>query len=86
MKNYLKNLASRISESLRIRVGGNSLDGSVFNPTASKMLTFDLQSTKDGIKNIPVTFGPQVATTLEVSLKKIRHPSISTLEGRFGRL
>lgn len=65
MKNYLTNLRSRISNDFRLRVGGNSLDGSFYDPAASQMLTFNLNSTADGIKNIPVTFGPQVVTTLD---------------------
>lgn len=68
VQNYLKNIGTRISSPLRIRVGGNSLDGSVFNPSASKMITFDIQSPANGVKNIPVTYGPQVATTLKASV------------------
>lgn len=33
------------------------------------MITFNLESTAQGIKNIPVTFGPQVTSTLKVSVR-----------------
>ncbi|KAF8313223.1 hypothetical protein DL93DRAFT_2167946 [Clavulina sp. PMI_390] len=65
MVNYLKNLRSRMSSELRLRVGGNSLDGSFYDPSATKMINFNLNSTTHGIANIPVTYGPQVLSTLK---------------------
>ncbi|KAF8322045.1 hypothetical protein DL93DRAFT_2093344 [Clavulina sp. PMI_390] len=65
MVNYLKNLRSRMSSDFRLRIGGNSLDGSFYDPTATQMINFNLNSTANGIKNIPVTYGPQVLTTLK---------------------
>lgn len=68
MKNYLTNLRSRISNPFRLRVGGNSLDGSVYNPDSPHMITFNLAVIDNGVKNVPVTYGPQVLTTLNVRL------------------
>ena len=66
MKNYLINLRSRTSNNLRLRLGGNSLDGSIYNPNATKMISFNLAPPSGGVKNVPVTYGPQVLTTLNV--------------------
>lgn len=66
MINYLKAIRSRISQPLRLRVGGNSLDGSFYDPNATQMISFNLASIDAGIKNVPVIYGPQVATTLNV--------------------
>lgn len=68
MKNYLRNLRSRISNPLRLRIGGNSLDGSMYNSSAEQMITFNLYSAKTDVKNIPVTYGPQILSTLDVRL------------------
>lgn len=66
MKNYLTNLRSRISNDLRLRIGGNSLDGSIYNPNATQMLSFNITPIGEGVLNKPVTYGPQVLTTLNV--------------------
>ena len=71
MLNLLSALSSRITQPLRIRVGGNSLDGSKYNPKADKMITFNLNANPADIKNIPVTYGPQLAKTLKVVLRTI---------------
>ncbi|KAF8322044.1 hypothetical protein DL93DRAFT_2162895 [Clavulina sp. PMI_390] len=65
MVNYLKNLRSRMSSDFRLRVGGNSLDGSFYNPSASQMINFNIASTSNGVENIPVTYGPQILSTLK---------------------
>lgn len=62
---YLKNLKSRISNPLRLRVGGNSLDSSFYNPNATTMFTFNVIKSNT-IANQPVTYGPQVLTTIKV--------------------
>ncbi|KAF8322046.1 hypothetical protein DL93DRAFT_2051019 [Clavulina sp. PMI_390] len=64
MKNYLTNLRSRMSSDFRLRIGGNSLDGSFYDPSATQMINFNLASIAGGIKNVPVTYGPQILPTL----------------------
>jgi hypothetical protein len=66
MKNYLTNLRSRISNNLRLRVGGNSLDGSIYNRNATKMISFSLAPAEGRIANVPIIYGPQILTTLNV--------------------
>ena len=75
MVSYLGNIKSRITQPLRLRVGGNSLDGSIYDPNAKQMITFNVASTANGVANVPVTFGPQVASTLKVC----EPPSLSEL-------
>jgi len=66
MLNLLSGLRSRITQPVRFRVGGNSLDGSKYNANAGQMITFNLNTTGvDSIKNSPVTVGPQLAKTLK---------------------
>lgn len=74
MKNYLKNLRSRMSSPFRLRVGGNSLDGSFYSASAGHMMSFDVASADAGIKNVPVVYGPQVLSTLSVRTLAIQFP------------
>lgn len=69
IKNYLKNLRSRMSNPFRLRIGGNSLDGSFYNSSAKQMITFDLTSAAAGVENSPVTYGPQVLSQLNVCIR-----------------
>ena len=39
MKNYLSNIHARMSNPLRIRIGGNSMDGSQYVPSQMDMIT-----------------------------------------------
>ncbi|KZT27245.1 glycoside hydrolase family 79 protein [Neolentinus lepideus HHB14362 ss-1] len=56
--NYLHNIRSRLGDSspLRIRVGGNSMDESVYTPKQTQMLTFPDPNAPSN--NIPTNFGP----------------------------
>ncbi|KAF5379811.1 hypothetical protein D9615_005831 [Tricholomella constricta] len=56
MQNYLHNVAVRMSKPLRIRIGGNGMDGSTYVPNLSKFLE---HTDPDAYFNdIPVNFGP----------------------------
>ncbi|TFK50159.1 hypothetical protein OE88DRAFT_1661748 [Heliocybe sulcata] len=56
--NYLHNIRSRLGDSspLRIRVGGNSMDESLYAPDQKQMLTFPDPDAPSN--NIPTNFGP----------------------------
>lgn len=56
MQNYLSNLRQRFNNPLRIRIGGNSMDGSTFVPDQQVMIEF---TDPDAYFNdVPVNFGP----------------------------
>ncbi|KAF8307205.1 uncharacterized protein EI90DRAFT_3297843 [Cantharellus anzutake] len=64
--NLLSALSSRTAQPLRLRIGGNSVDaGSKYDPNAKKMINFNLNSTFKAVPNLPVTYGPQLLTTLK---------------------
>ncbi|KAF9478873.1 hypothetical protein BDN70DRAFT_807983 [Pholiota conissans] len=56
MQNYMGNLAARMSKPLRIRIGGNGMDGSTYFPN----MTTVLEPAEDDpyFNDIPVNFGP----------------------------
>ncbi|KDQ58932.1 glycoside hydrolase family 79 protein [Jaapia argillacea MUCL 33604] len=54
--NYLSNIRARISKPLRLRVGGNAMDGSTYVPAQSNMIT--LTNPNANINAVPVDFGP----------------------------
>ncbi|KAI0781762.1 hypothetical protein C8Q75DRAFT_812250 [Abortiporus biennis] len=57
MQNYLVNIRDRLSNPLRIRVGGNAMDDSTYDPDyTDKML--EITDTNAYFNNIPVRFGP----------------------------
>ncbi|XP_006458891.1 hypothetical protein AGABI2DRAFT_177042 [Agaricus bisporus var. bisporus H97] len=56
MQNYLHNLISRMSKPLRIRVGGNSMDGSSYVPDQTTPLV--LTDPNAYFNDVPVNFGP----------------------------
>ncbi|KAJ3562302.1 hypothetical protein NP233_g9659 [Leucocoprinus birnbaumii] len=56
MQNYLHNLVVRLSGPLRIRVGGNSMDGSTYVPTLNSVL--ELTDPNAYFNDVPVDFGP----------------------------
>ena len=56
MKNYLSNVRARMTNPLRIRIGGNGMDSSTYVPTQTNMIT---ETDPDAYYNdIPVDFGP----------------------------
>ncbi|KAF5359203.1 hypothetical protein D9756_002888 [Leucocoprinus leucothites] len=56
MQNYLHNLIVRLSKPLRIRVGGNSMDGSTYVPSLQAVL--ELTDPNAYFNDVPVNFGP----------------------------
>ncbi|KAH7929220.1 hypothetical protein BV22DRAFT_1003143 [Leucogyrophana mollusca] len=56
MQNYLSNLRARITHPLRIRIGGNSMDGSTFVPDQTQMII--LTDPNAYYNDVPVDFGP----------------------------
>ncbi|KIM73310.1 glycoside hydrolase family 79 protein [Piloderma croceum F 1598] len=56
MQNYLANIRARIKTPLRVRVGGNSMDDSVYVTNQSNMIT--ITNTNAYFNDIPVNFGP----------------------------
>ncbi|RDB16372.1 Beta-glucuronidase [Hypsizygus marmoreus] len=69
MQNYLHNIAVRISKPLRIRVGGNGMDGSTYVPNLSTFLEF---IDPDAYFNdIPVKFGPIMFDVMNAMSDKI---------------
>ncbi|TDL29534.1 glycoside hydrolase family 79 protein [Rickenella mellea] len=62
MVNYLSTIQSQVQRPLRIRVGGNSMDSSVFVPTQSQMIIFTGVNETDNDR--PSTFGPVLFDTL----------------------
>jgi hypothetical protein len=56
MQNYLANIKARIKTPLRVRVGGNSMDDSVYVPNQSNMIT--ITNTNAYFNDVPVNFGP----------------------------
>ncbi|KXN82114.1 hypothetical protein AN958_03168 [Leucoagaricus sp. SymC.cos] len=56
MQNYLHNIAVRLSKPLRIRVGGNGMDGSTYVPSQKSVLEFSDPNAY--FNDIPVNFGP----------------------------
>ncbi|OAX41921.1 hypothetical protein K503DRAFT_734703 [Rhizopogon vinicolor AM-OR11-026] len=62
MQNYLSNLRQRFKNPLRIRIGGNSMDGSIFVPDQQDMIEF---TDPDAYFNdVPVSFGPMFFNVL----------------------
>lgn len=56
MKNYLANVRARMTNPLRIRIGGNGMDSSTYVPNQKNMIT---ETDPDAYYNdIPVDFGP----------------------------
>jgi hypothetical protein len=56
MKNYMSNLGQRHPSPLRIRIGGNSMDGSTWVPTQTQMIV--LTDPNAYYNDVPVNFGP----------------------------
>ncbi|EJD00414.1 uncharacterized protein FOMMEDRAFT_169881 [Fomitiporia mediterranea MF3/22] len=56
MKNYLSNIRARMSTPLRIRIGGNSMDGSQYVPGQKNMITITDENAN--FNDVPVDFGP----------------------------
>jgi hypothetical protein len=56
MQNYLANIRARIKNPLRIRIGGNSMDESVYVANLSTMIT--ITDPNAYFNDIPVNFGP----------------------------
>ncbi|KJA16426.1 glycoside hydrolase family 79 protein [Hypholoma sublateritium FD-334 SS-4] len=69
MQNYMHNLAARMSKPLRIRIGGNGMDGSTYIPTMTSVLE---QAEADPYFNdIPVNFGPMFFEILNGMADKV---------------
>ncbi|EJU05947.1 hypothetical protein DACRYDRAFT_102907 [Dacryopinax primogenitus] len=58
---HLANVQSRLQAPLRLRIGGNSLDSSLYLPSQPSLLQVLPNAEKD---NIPVSVGPQLFQTL----------------------
>ncbi|KAG6824357.1 hypothetical protein H0H92_007111, partial [Tricholoma furcatifolium] len=56
MQNYLHNIVARMSKPLRIRIGGNGMDGSTYIPTLPTFL--ELTDPNAYFNDVPVNFGP----------------------------
>jgi len=56
MQNYLANIRARIKTPLRVRVGGNSMDDSVYVTNQPNMIT--ITNTNAYFNDVPVNFGP----------------------------
>ncbi|KZO93818.1 glycoside hydrolase family 79 protein [Calocera viscosa TUFC12733] len=61
--NYLQNVHTRLGAPLRIRIGGNSMDSSVYvsNQTTTLLEVLDPEANSN---NVPVSFGPLLFSTL----------------------
>lgn len=53
VQSYLGNIRSRISNPLRLRVGGNSMDNSYYEPSQTEMFV----GTIDNAHDAPINFG-----------------------------
>jgi hypothetical protein len=62
MQNYLSNLRQRFKNPLRIRIGGNSMDGSAFVPDQEDMIEFVDPTAY--FNDVPVNFGPMLFNVL----------------------
>ena len=56
IQNYLSNIRSRITNNLRIRIGGNGMDSSTYVPSQTQMIV--LTDPNAYFNDIPVDFGP----------------------------
>lgn len=56
IQNYLSNIRSRITNNLRIRIGGNGMDSSTYVPGQTQMVV--LTDPNAYFNDIPVDFGP----------------------------
>ena len=56
IQNYLSNICSRITNNLRIRIGGNGMDSSTYVPNQTQMIV--LTDPTAYFNDIPVDFGP----------------------------
>ena len=56
IQNYLSNIRSRITNNLRIRIGGNGMDSSTYVPSQTQMIV--LTDPNAYFNDIPVGFGP----------------------------
>ncbi|KAG5637926.1 hypothetical protein H0H81_002586 [Sphagnurus paluster] len=69
MQNYLHNIAVRMSKPLRIRVGGNGMDGSTYVPELETFLEY---TDPDAYFNdIPVNFGPIMFDVMNAMYKTV---------------
>lgn len=57
MQNYLSNIRARMSNPLRIRVGGNGMDSSTYVPTQTDQM-IHLTDPDAYFNDIPADFGP----------------------------
>ncbi|KAG8978308.1 hypothetical protein FRB90_008455, partial [Tulasnella sp. 427] len=60
LQNYLKNIRGRMSNPLRMRIGGNSLDNSYYVPAQTSMIN----GTVDNVGYTPITYGPIFLDTI----------------------
>lgn len=69
IENYLANIQSRAEKPLRLRIGGNSMDDSLFNPSQTEMITFTTPAAN--FNDQPVTYGPVLYDVLAEVGKRI---------------
>ncbi|KIO22059.1 hypothetical protein M407DRAFT_28404 [Tulasnella calospora MUT 4182] len=60
LQNYLKNVRARMSNPLRMRIGGNSMDNSYYVPAQVPMIN----GTVDNVNYTPITYGPMFLDTI----------------------
>ncbi|KAL0945230.1 hypothetical protein HGRIS_000743 [Hohenbuehelia grisea] len=70
MQNYLANIRARLTNPLRIRVGGNGMDGSTYDPSFKSVM---LEHTDPDayFNDIPVRFGPVLFDVLNTMADKV---------------
>ncbi|OCB84380.1 hypothetical protein A7U60_g8364 [Sanghuangporus baumii] len=69
MENYLGYIQNRTQSPVRIRVGGNSMDDSIFNSTQSKMIVYTGEAVS--AHDQPVSYGPILYDVLANLAKNI---------------
>ncbi|KAG5641253.1 hypothetical protein DXG03_005659 [Asterophora parasitica] len=69
MQNYLHNIAVRTSKPLRIRIGGNGMDGSTYDPNLKTFL--ELTDPDAYFNDIPVNFGPIMFDVMNAMYDKV---------------
>lgn len=69
LQNYLSNIRSRMSQPLRIRIGGNSMDGSTYVPDQTNMIS--LTDPDAYYNDVPCDFGPMLFDVIKAMSGKV---------------
>ncbi|TEB31649.1 hypothetical protein FA13DRAFT_1732511 [Coprinellus micaceus] len=70
MQNYLHNLVARLSKPLRIRVGGNGMDGSTYHRSYKDSM-LELPDPDAYFNDIPANFGPVLFDVMNAMYDKV---------------